>query len=255
MNSLPVMDIAGEAYGFVWRAWQGVMRIGWPFALALWALLIVTAFGFGDAWLLAVSVASVGQLVLTAGFSYYWYRVVLLGPGAGPGDTAVRMRYWGRYAVYMLVPVAASVLGALLALSAGGSASAGQGGGSIPALFLIALMAGTVYVMIRLIFVLPSTAAGVATTWRTVWEQTSGKALPLFLLMMLQVVPFYVVNLVIDAVTAALFAGTVGTVVNTLLMTVSWLAGTAVLVSMIGMAFWTLTGLPGSGAAPAVPED
>lgn len=253
MNSLPVMDIAGEAYGFVWRTWQGVVRLGWPFAVALWALLILTAFGFGEAWLLAVTVATFGQLVLTAGFSFYWYRVVLLGPGAISGGAAVRLRYWARYAVYILVPVAASLLGGLLALATGGSA--GDQGGAGPALFLIVLMAATAYVMIRLVFILPATAAGVEMSWRAVWEQTSGKALALFLLMMLQVVPFYMVNLVIDLATTAIFDGTLATVANTLLMTVSWLAGTAVLVSMIGMAFWTVTGLPGAGTSVAASED
>ena len=254
MSSLPVMDIAGEAYGFVWRARQGVVRLGWPFAVALSALLILTAFGFGDAWLLAVTVATFGQLVLTAGFSFHWYRAVLLGPGGAPSGTAVRMRYWARYAVYILVPVAASLLGALLALATGGS-PADQGGAAGPALFLIALMAGTAYVMIRLVFILPATAAGVETTWRAAWEQTSGKALALFLLMMLQVVPFYIVNLMIDLATSAIFDGTLATVANALLMSVSWLAGTAVLVSMIGMAFWSVTGLPGSGGSVAARDE
>jgi len=244
LNRLPVIDLAGEAYTFVWRERARLAALGWPYAAAFCVLLIVTNFGFGELWWLAAIVATLGQVILTAGFSYRWYRVVLFGPGAGDsGEPATRARYVLRYGLYVMIPLLAALAGLILTGIAGGGTA---GGGSGAAFFLLLLMIATAYVMARLVFVLPATAVGVGTEWGLSWRQTQGNALSLILLMALQFLPFGVLNLLLDRLTLALLGPDFGAFVGTIVLAATWLAGTAVLVSMIGMAYWTLTGEPKS---------
>jgi hypothetical protein len=187
MTKLPAGRLARHAYLDAIGNWRGLVRVGGPWLLLAWALLLLARGGSA----LFTAAADLAATVGAAAVAVAWHRHILLGEPLtqrmAPLDARVA-RYFALTVLLALLVGAAPLL-ALLLLGGGaalgepgGDAVPGGGGGAGLALLLVpATVLACLYVALRLQLIFPATAIeDRGMTLASSWGLTRGNGWRLF---------------------------------------------------------------------------
>ena len=171
MTKLPAWRLARHAYLDVIANAQGLMRVGGPWLLLSWALLILGHLGVPLAGAAADLVVAVGA----AAIAVAWHRHILR-------DEPLTARYApvdARVARYFVLTVMLALLIGMIPLAAlllTGAGQEGEGEGvGLGILLVPVLMVACIYVAMRLQLMFPATAVGDQTiTPGRSWALTDG---------------------------------------------------------------------------------
>lgn len=173
MTKLPAWRLARHAYLDVIANAQGLMRVGGPWLVLSWALLILGHLGLP----LAGAAADLTVAVGAAAIAVAWHRHILrnepLTARFAPVDARV-----ARYLVLTVVlalAIGVVPLAALLLVGGVPDGEGGEGGVGVGILLVPVLMLACIYVVMRLQLMFPATAIGDRTiTPRGSWDLTDG---------------------------------------------------------------------------------
>ena len=186
MTKLPAGRLARHAYLDAVGNWRGLVRVGGPWLLLAWALLLLARGGSVFFMMAADLAATVGA----AAVAVAWHRHILLGEPLtrrmAPLDARVA-RYFV-LTVLLALLVGAVPLLAFLLLGGGaplgapeGDVAPGGGGGGLALLLLPAIALACLYVALRLQLVFPATAIeDRGITLARSWGLTRGNGWRLF---------------------------------------------------------------------------
>lgn len=181
MSKLPATRLARHAYLDTLANARGLVRVGGPWLLLAWALLLLARNGPS----LFEAAANLAITLGVAAIAVAWHRHILLGEPLTKRMAPVDIRVARYFLLTVLIAMGLTVLPfmALLALG-GGAFLRGEGppaGGSAALVLVPALVIACLYAALRVQLVFPATAVGDAEmTFGRSWNLTAGNGWRLF---------------------------------------------------------------------------
>lgn len=169
MPKLPAGKLARHAYLDLIANVRGLIRIGGPWLLLAWAVLLL-----GESGGFLAALANLAVTLGVAAIAVAWHRHILLGEPLSQRMAPLDARVARYFALTVLIAVIMSILPLLaLYLSGGGAPSTNQAGGAL--IVMMAVVFACLYATLRIQLVFPAIAIGDATvSLARSWELTRG---------------------------------------------------------------------------------
>jgi hypothetical protein len=185
MTKLPAGRLARHAYLDTLGNLRGLVRIGGPWLLLAWALLLLARGGYG----IFGAAANLAVTLGVAAIAVAWHRHILLGEPLTARMAPVDARVARYFMLTVLIAIALTALPMLLLFLLGGGAMMGASTpgeeAAPPSTLALALVPVTLlaclYAALRLQLVFPATAIGDARmSFKRSWALTGGNGWRLF---------------------------------------------------------------------------
>jgi hypothetical protein len=262
MTKLPAGRLAWHAYLDAIGNWRGLVRVGGPWLLLAWALLLLARGGSA----LFTAAADLAAMVGAAAVAVAWHRHILLSEPLtqrmAPLDARVA-RYFV-LTVLLAFLVGAAPLLALLLL--GGGAALGEPGGDVApdggsglALLLVpATVLACLYVALRLQLIFPATAIeDRGMTFSHSWGLTRGNGWRLFAGFLMATLPValaaVLVTLFLSYAADATGSIALGALAGLAAVANPWLQAPLIAAFLSYVFIFLRQGGGGAGERPAVP--